>query len=219
MHLPSAPTVYFRGQLVQLAAVHARQLLPQVTVQDTHLLVAAVEGARAGGRSDSAKLQGGAGSCNGHACPAVCTMHGSSVLLRSKLSSQSKHSTCITISRPRQPAESAQHAQHLSNSAHTLTGVPVGALCASSALRGIACPAVHAIGCRAVGALAGGCGIRGRAVAVGMECAQCQHCVGVEQQQFDSWLGGRWAAISCTTGRCAAARPLANSQRSFSDRS
>lgn len=44
LHLPSVPTTYFQGQRVQVVEEHARQLAPQVAVQETHLLVAAFRG-------------------------------------------------------------------------------------------------------------------------------------------------------------------------------
>lgn len=40
LHLPSVPTTYLQGQRVQVVEEHARQLAPQVAVQETHLLVA-----------------------------------------------------------------------------------------------------------------------------------------------------------------------------------
>lgn len=41
LHLPSVPTTYLQGQRVQVVEEHARQLAPQVAVQETHLLVVA----------------------------------------------------------------------------------------------------------------------------------------------------------------------------------
>lgn len=49
-HLPSGPTVYLLAQVVQRAALQAWQLVPQVLLHSTHLMVAASVKGGAGGQ-------------------------------------------------------------------------------------------------------------------------------------------------------------------------